>query len=54
MGARLYQDSSNASHVRSEARHSLFKAQAWLAGPIEKDRISIDALQVQCLLILAR
>ncbi|OAA45359.1 C6 zinc finger domain protein [Cordyceps fumosorosea ARSEF 2679] len=32
----------------------IYAAQAWLAGPVEKDRLDIGGLQVYCLLIVAR
>lgn len=32
----------------------VYAAQAWLSGPLEKDRLSISALQIDCLTILAR
>lgn len=33
---------------------SVYAAQAWLSGPIEKDRLSIIGVQIHCLTILAR
>ena len=32
----------------------VYAAQSWLSGPLEKDRLSISALQIDCLTILAR
>ncbi|KAJ5095002.1 hypothetical protein N7532_007293 [Penicillium argentinense] len=32
----------------------VYAAQAWLAGPLEKDRLSVSALQIDCLTVLAR
>lgn len=32
----------------------IFAAQTWLAGPLEKDRLTIAGLQIYCLIILAR
>lgn len=40
--------------TRSSMIDWICAAQNWLLGPIEKDRISINGLQIQCLLILAR
>ena len=45
---------SDLNGVRKMACQWLYTAQDWLSGPIEKDRLSIDSIQVQCLLILAR
>ncbi|KAH6984471.1 C6 zinc finger domain protein [Ilyonectria sp. MPI-CAGE-AT-0026] len=35
-------------------RQWIFAAQTWLAGPLEKDRLTIAGLQIYCLTILAR
>ncbi|KAI0550380.1 fungal-specific transcription factor domain-containing protein [Xylaria curta] len=40
--------------VRRMACQWLYTAQEWLSGPMEKDRLSIDSIQVHCLLVLAR
>ncbi|KAI1736375.1 fungal-specific transcription factor domain-containing protein [Xylaria scruposa] len=40
--------------ARKMACQWLYTAQEWLSGPMEKDRLSIDSIQVHCLLILAR
>jgi hypothetical protein len=39
---------------RAKARGWIDVAQGWLSAPIEKDRLSLDGLQVHCLLLLAR
>ncbi|KAL5356247.1 hypothetical protein BJX96DRAFT_186204 [Aspergillus floccosus] len=39
---------------RHRAQQWIYGAQMWLSGPLEKDRLSITALQVYCLNILAR
>lgn len=39
---------------RHRAQQWIYGAQMWLSGPLEKDRLSITALQVYCLTILAR
>ncbi|EAU37680.1 predicted protein [Aspergillus terreus NIH2624] len=39
---------------RRRAQKWIYGAQMWLSGPLEKDRLSITALQVYCLTILAR
>ncbi|RYP40638.1 hypothetical protein DL768_010603 [Monosporascus sp. mg162] len=33
---------------------SIFAAQTWLSGPLEKERLNIASLQIYCLIILAR
>lgn len=40
--------------LRSLAHYWVYAAQAWLSGPLEKDRMNIVGLQVHCLTILAR
>lgn len=40
--------------LRSLAHYWVYTAQAWLSGPLEKDRMNIVGLQVHCLTILAR
>lgn len=47
--------SSLSTHVDTEMVHQcIYAAEAWLAGPLEKDRVSIAGLQVHCLSLLAR
>ena len=38
----------------SQIQQWVYAAHTWLAGPIEKDRLTVSALQVQCLALLAR
>lgn len=54
IGIVIHQDPTDIPDIYSTARQWLYAAQEWLSGPIKKNRISIDSLQVQCLLILAR
>ncbi|KAI1313715.1 hypothetical protein F5Y03DRAFT_105846 [Xylaria venustula] len=54
IGSGLSQELANAKEVRKTACQWLYAAQTWLSGPMEKDRLSIDGIQVHCLLILAR
>ncbi|KAK8067296.1 hypothetical protein PG997_014043 [Apiospora hydei] len=56
IGSSLYgHDSTEATLRNSELAHQcIFDAETWLAGPLEKDRIGITGLQIQCLTILAR
>ncbi|KAI1856941.1 uncharacterized protein JN550_013577 [Neoarthrinium moseri] len=48
------QPSSSSRDVRQTACRWVFAAQDWLAAPLEKDRLSLDCIQIQCLLMLAR
>ncbi|KIW64047.1 hypothetical protein PV04_09007 [Phialophora macrospora] len=54
IGTVIHLDPLDTTDMYSTARQWLNSAQEWLSGPMEKDRISIGSLQVQCLLILAR
>jgi hypothetical protein len=54
IGSSLFEETPETARIHSSARQSLYAVQNWLAGPMEKDRLSISGLQVQCLLILAR
>ncbi|KAI1324551.1 hypothetical protein F5Y16DRAFT_301896 [Xylariaceae sp. FL0255] len=56
IGSGLSTDSStaDAKNVHRVGRSWVHKAQEWLSAPIEKGRLSLDCLQVQCLLMLAR
>lgn len=54
IGSSLCRESPNTADVHTAARQWVYAAQNWLSGPMEKDRLSISGLQVQCLLILAR
>lgn len=54
VGSSLYPESCNTAKIQSAACQWVYAAQNWLSGPMEKDRLGISALQVQCLLILAR
>jgi Fungal specific transcription factor domain len=54
IGCSLYRDPLDSDQVCSAMSQWVYAAQAWLSAPMEKDRLSIRGLQVQCLLILAR
>ncbi|KAJ9636155.1 hypothetical protein H2204_005427 [Knufia peltigerae] len=54
IGIVIHRDPTDNPDTYSMARQWLYAAQDWLCGPVKKNRISIDSLQVQCLLILAR
>lgn len=40
--------------LRRRAEQWIYAAQAWLAGPLEKDRLDITGIQIHCLTLLAR
>ncbi|KAM0811445.1 hypothetical protein AB5N19_11801 [Seiridium cardinale] len=44
---------SPARDVHQTACRWVFAAQDWLAAPLEKNRLSLDCIQIQCLLMLA-
>jgi hypothetical protein len=54
IGSSLCEETPETAGIHAAARQSLYAAQNWLAGPMEKDRLSMGGLQVQCLLLLAR
>jgi Fungal specific transcription factor domain len=53
IGTLLYQG-QDATRWRTEAIKWIFAAQAWLSSPFEKSRLHTAAIQLQCLLLLAR
>ncbi|KAI0867288.1 hypothetical protein GGS24DRAFT_508031 [Hypoxylon argillaceum] len=53
IGSGLYTELAGDKDVHRAACQWLYAAQDWLSGPIEKDRLKLDSLQVHCLLILA-
>ncbi|KAK8135570.1 hypothetical protein PG984_003510 [Apiospora sp. TS-2023a] len=55
IGSGLYDHgSTDASISNTELAHQcIYEAETWLGGPLEKDRIGITGLQIQCLTILA-
>lgn len=40
--------------LRSQVQQWVYDAQLWLSGPMEKDRLGVSAIQVHCLVLLAR
>jgi hypothetical protein len=55
IGSSVYRGGGEEeANFRSLAAQWVYAAQTWLAGPLEKDRLTISGLQVFCLLILAR
>ena len=54
IGSSLYRDAPDVDMVHLRSSQWVHAAQSWVSAPMEKDRISLSGLQVQCLLILAR
>ncbi|GAW20568.1 hypothetical protein ANO14919_100760 [Xylariales sp. No.14919] len=54
IGCGLCPELGDAREVYGSARRWLYAAQDWLSAPVEKNRLSLAAIQVHCLLILAR
>jgi len=50
----LHDDATLQEEWRVKTRSWIHVAQNWLSAPIEKDRLTVDGLQVHCLLLLAR
>ncbi|CAI7605029.1 unnamed protein product [Penicillium bialowiezense] len=53
IGSSIHEKGMDAGY-RPTIHRWVYAAQAWLSGPLEKDRLSISALQIDCLTILAR
>ncbi|KAI0878229.1 hypothetical protein GGS24DRAFT_14096 [Hypoxylon argillaceum] len=54
IGAIFSTDRSVANEIKRTARNWVYAVQWWLTGPTERDAMSIDGIQVFCLLLLAR
>ncbi|KAE8445746.1 hypothetical protein EG329_012925 [Mollisiaceae sp. DMI_Dod_QoI] len=54
IGSTFQLSSSENPSLRSAARQWVYTAQQWLSAPLEKSRMNITGIQIQCLLILAR
>lgn len=54
LGYSIDHESDNLHQVQSAACQWVYAVQAWLSAPLEKNRIGISGIQIQCLLILAR
>ncbi|CRG85604.1 putative transcriptional regulatory protein C417,09c [Talaromyces islandicus] len=54
IGSSLYRDAPDADTVRWRSSQWVYETQSWISAPMEKSRICLDGLQIQCLLILAR
>jgi len=54
IGSSLSQQRDTDPEFYSMVNQWVYAAQTWLSGPLEKDRLDIDGLQIYCLTILAR
>lgn len=54
IGSSLHKEEDTDIGFRKMVHRWVYAAQAWLSGPLEKDRLSVSALQIDCLTILAR
>lgn len=54
IGSSLHDHGNTTTGLRQKILQWVHAAQAWLSGPLEKDRLDIRGLQVYCLVILAR
>jgi hypothetical protein len=50
----LFQPRQEATVLRSSALQWIYVAQTWVSTPFDKYRLTIEGLQIQCLLILAK
>ncbi|KAK6068649.1 hypothetical protein SCUP234_11052 [Seiridium cupressi] len=54
IGSSLHDHGNATTVLRQKVQQWVHAAQAWLSGPLEKDRLDVSGLQVYCLVILAR
>lgn len=54
LGSTFQPNASEDSSLLSTSRQWVHIVHQWLSGPIEKSRMNITGIQIQCLLILAR
>ncbi|KAJ4242889.1 hypothetical protein NW757_011784 [Fusarium falciforme] len=54
IGSSIYERDDVPSGLRDRVCQWIHDAQAWLAGPLKKDRLDLAGLQIYCLTILAR
>lgn len=54
IGSSLYRNCSDSDNVRSASCELVHTAHNWISAPMEKDRLSLDGVQIQCLLVLVR
>ena len=54
LGFGIASEDEQSEAVREMVYRGIYAAQAWLSGPLEKDRLSLAGIQIHCLTILAR
>ncbi|KAI1331550.1 hypothetical protein F5Y16DRAFT_360229 [Xylariaceae sp. FL0255] len=54
IGAIFFRNRSTANEIRGIAREWIYAVQWWLVGPDERDAMSLEGVQIFCLLLLAR
>jgi len=54
IGMGLSQEFESSVEIRAAASQWTLLAQSWVSGDLEKGRLSVVGVQIQCLLILAR
>ncbi|KAI0406885.1 hypothetical protein F4802DRAFT_80531 [Xylaria palmicola] len=54
IGSSLCDGAGPDAEFRVKVQQWIYSAQAWLSGPLEKDRLNIQGLQIHCLATLAR
>ncbi|KAF7136724.1 hypothetical protein CNMCM5793_006042 [Aspergillus hiratsukae] len=52
--APLHGDAQAYNELAAKARACIHIAQGWLSAPFEKDRLTLEGIQIHCLLLLAR
>lgn len=50
----LHDDAQIRDELTTHSPDWIQIAQTWLSGPLEKDRLTLDGIQIHCLLLLAR
>ncbi|KAI0199281.1 hypothetical protein F4808DRAFT_218935 [Astrocystis sublimbata] len=54
IGSSVGDEGGPDSELRGKVQRWIYTAQAWLSGPLEKDRLNIQGLQIHCLAMIAR
>lgn len=50
----LYADAPIRDELAAKSRYWIHIAQTWLSAPLEKDRLTLNGIQIHCFLLLAR
>lgn len=51
---RVHNDADVLHDIAGKSQNWIHTAQTWLSAPLEKDRLTLKSIQVQCLLLLCR